>query len=146
MNLLYRHAMLDYLQDFEEAEEAEEANEVIHNAPIGIHFVNSDGIIIYANPFELDILGYTQDEYVGHNTGKFQIDKNALSDMMARLNRQETLTNYPVQVKAKQGVKYFLVNSSAYFKDDKFIHTRCFTANIDKSVYDVFVLHSEYYK
>jgi len=131
---------LDYLQ------ELEEVNEVIHNAPIGIHFVNSEGTIIYANPFELAMLGYAEDEYVGHNTEKFQVDKGALCDMMDRLSRQEVLANYPIQVKTKQGVKYFLLNSSAYFKDDEFIHTRCFTANIDKSVLDVFVLHSEYYQ
>ena len=130
---------MDYLLDLEDV------NEVIKNAPIGVHLVNAKGIIIYANPFELAMLGYTEDEYVGHNTAEFQMDKNVLSDMMARLNRQEFLKNYPAKVKAKQGVKYFLINSSAYFKDGEFIHTRCFSSNIDQPVYDVFVLHSEYY-
>ena len=126
-------------------QEFEEFEDVFLNASIGIIFVNADGVIIYANPYELKELGYTEDEYVGHNACEFQVGGNVISDVMARLNNKEILVNYPISVKAKQGVKYFLLNSSAYTQDDKFVHSRCFSSNISKSVYDVFVTHSEYY-
>ena len=128
------------------SQEYEGISDLIHNASVGIHFVNADGIIIYANPKELEMLGYTEEEYIGHHTSEFQLEEHILCDMMARLSRQETLKNYPVKVKAKQGIKYFLFNSNAYFKDEKFVHTRCFGADIYKPVYDAFVSNSEYFK
>lgn len=131
---------MNYSQEFENI------SDLIHNASVGIHFVNSDGIIIYANSTELEMLGYTEEEYIGHHTSEFQLEDHILCDMMARLGQQETLKNYPAKVKAKQGVKYILFNSTAYFKDEKFVHTRCFAADIYKPVYDAFVSHSEYFK
>lgn len=128
------------------SQEYEEIADVLHNAPVGVHFVNADGVIIYANPHELEVLGYQNSDYVGHNTAEFQIDQTVLGDMLVRLQRHEILTNYPAKVRGKDEVKYFLFNSSVYFKDGKFIHTRCFTANISKSVYDSFVAESEYYR
>jgi len=127
-------------------QEHEEIAAVLHNAPVGVHFVNAQGVIIYANPHELEVLGYQHDDYVGHNTAEFQVDMAILGDMLVRLQHHEILTNYPAKVRAKIGIKYFLFNSSVYFKDGKFIHTRCFTANISKCVFDSFVKESEYYK
>lgn len=120
-------------------QEHEKNSDFVHDASIGIHFVN-------ANQSELEMLGYTREEYIGHHTSEFQLEEHVLLDMMARLSRQETLKNYPVKIKAKQGLKYVLFNSNAYFKGDKFIHTRCSSADIHKNIYDVFVSESEYFK
>ena len=37
------------------------------NASICLHWVNASGIIIWANAAELKLLGYTEEEYIGHN-------------------------------------------------------------------------------
>jgi PAS domain S-box-containing protein len=116
------------------------------NASIGIHFVDKDGIIIYANPFDLEILGYTEDEYVGHHVSEFQLDEDILSDMLCRLTNNEPLSNYPARVQAKDKIKYLLYNSNVYHKDGEFIHTRCFASEIDRETYEIFKRHSDYFK
>jgi PAS domain S-box-containing protein len=126
-------------------QDVEEINEAVDNASVGIIFLNSDGFINYANLLELDVLGYTKDEYVGHHASEFTDDEGVVTDVMSRLNRKETLKNYPISLKAKQGIKHFLLNSTTYTKDDKLVHSRCFFSNISKLVYDVCVEHSEYY-
>lgn len=123
----------------------ESSDNLIHNASVGIHFVDGDGQIIYANQTELETLGYHRDEYVGHNSSEFQLDNNVLADMMERLGRREILKNYPARVKGKDGIKYILYNSSVYEEDGKFIHTRCFATDIDEIIYHAFVQESDYF-
>jgi PAS domain S-box-containing protein len=36
------------------------------NAPVGIHSLSEKGIILWANDAELNSLGYTAEEYIGH--------------------------------------------------------------------------------
>lgn len=112
---------------------------------MGIHSVAADGTIVYANQYELEILGYTEDEYVGHNTSEFQIDKPVLKDMNNRLGKFEILKNYPARVQGKNSIKYILYNSSVFHKDNQFIHTRCYSIDVDKNTYDAFKEISSYF-
>ncbi|MEH6345389.1 MAG: PAS domain-containing protein [Bermanella sp.] len=116
----------------------EDSIDFINNSSIGIHTVSAEGIIEYANQFELNSLGYAEDEYVGHHVSKFQMDKSALKEMMQRLGDFEILKNYPAKVQAKDEIKYILYNSSVYVKDGEFIHTRCYGVEIASQVYDIF--------
>lgn len=36
------------------------------NAPVGIHSLSDEGIILWANDAKLDSLGYTAEEFIGH--------------------------------------------------------------------------------
>src|SRR5262245_16726214 len=45
----------------------QELADFFNNAPIGLHWVGKDGTILRANQSELDLLGYSRDEYVGQN-------------------------------------------------------------------------------
>jgi len=119
----------------------ESPEEFIDNSSIGIHAVSPEGIIIYANTCELDVLGYTRSQYVGHHVSEFQMDERCLSDMMIRLGRLETLKNYPARVQGKDGIKYVIYNSSVYEEDGKFRHTRCYGTEVEKFIYDIFIKH-----
>ena len=44
------------------------------NSAIGLHIVSGDGIILRANKAELDLLGYTAEEYVGRHIAEFHAD------------------------------------------------------------------------
>jgi PAS domain S-box-containing protein len=121
----------------------EHPREFINNSSIGIHAVSAEGIVVYANPCELELLGYVKEEYVGHHVSEFQLDKELLADMMQRLGRFEELKNYPAKVQAKSCVKYIIYNSSVYEEDGKFIHTRCYGTEVEKIIYDVYLkLHN----
>jgi PAS domain S-box-containing protein len=101
------------------------------NASIGLHWVNSDGIIIWANPAELQMLGYTEDEYIGHHISEFHAHKGAIKDILNRLSTGQVLTNYEAELLQKDGAtRHVAINSSVLWEGDKFVHTRCFTIDI----------------
>jgi len=117
----------------------ENTEDFINNSTIGIHFVSPEGVVVYANQYELEMLGYEKEEYVGHQVSDFQIDKHCLSDMMERLSRFEKLKDYPAKVQGKTSIKYIIYNSSVYEKDGNFVHTRCYGTEVEKIIYDVYV-------
>ncbi len=45
----------------------ERLEDFLDNASVGIHLVGNDGTIIYANKTELELLGFSSEEYIGHN-------------------------------------------------------------------------------
>jgi len=117
---------------------AENPEEFINNSSIGIHAVSPEGIVVYANQCELEVLGYEKQEYVGHHVSEFQVDKHCLADMMSRLGRFEVLKNYPAKVRAKAGIKYIIYNSSVHEKNGEFVHTRCYGAEVEEVIYDAY--------
>jgi len=115
--------------------------EFIDNSSIGIHAVSPEGIIIYANSCELEVLGYAKSQYVGHHVSEFQLDEDCLSEMMMRLSRFEKLKNYPARVRGKNSIKYVIYNSSVFEENGEFKHTRCYGTEVEKVIYDVFLKH-----
>jgi two-component system sensor histidine kinase VicK len=109
-------------------ERIHELEDFIENAALPLHWVNGSGIITWANKFELDMLGYSKEDYVGRHIANFHADKDVIEDILKRLTNKETLINYPAQLVAKDGsIKKVLINSNVFWKDGKFVHTRCFT-------------------
>lgn len=114
---------VEYLRDF------------IENAPMPLHWVNGSGIIIWANQAELDLLGYSKDEYINNHISTFHLDQEVIDDIMNRLVNKETLKDVPARLICKNGgIKYVLINSNVYWKNNEFIHTRCFTKDITEIV------------
>ena len=111
--------------------EIESLLDFIENASLPLHAVNGSGIIIWANKAELDFLGYSKEEYFGKHISHFHANKDVIEDILVRLTKKETLRNYPAQLKCKNGeIKSVLINSNVLWKNDEFIHTRCFTRDI----------------
>jgi PAS domain S-box-containing protein len=109
----------------------QELQDFLENASVAIHWVGPDGSILRANQAELDLLGYRQDEYLGRNIREFHVDQAAIEDILARLTRGEVLHDYPARLRHKDAsVKDVLIDSSVYFRNGEFIHTRCFTRDI----------------
>ena len=109
----------------------QDLTDYLENAVEGLHWVGPDGTIIWANAAELALLGYTRDEYVGHNIVEFHVNLPALEDMLSRLRRQESLKDHEARMRCKDGtIKHVLVSSNALFRDGEFIHTRCFTRDV----------------
>jgi PAS domain S-box-containing protein len=103
----------------------------IETSTIGLHWVGADGTILWANQAELDLLGYAREKYVGRNITEFHVDEPVINDMLARLNRGETLRDHSARMRHRDGsIRHVLVNSSVLFEDGKFIHTRCFTRDV----------------
>ena len=103
----------------------------LDHAAEGLHFVGADGTILWANQTELDLLGYSHEEYIGHNIAEFHVDSPVIEDILARLTRGETLLNYEARLRRKDGsIRFVQINSNVLWRDDEFLHTRCFTRDI----------------
>jgi PAS domain S-box-containing protein len=103
----------------------------VENATIGLHWVGSDGKIIWANSAELRMLGYEEDDYIGHHISEFHKNQSCIEDILQRLANNEVLRNYEAELICKDGsIKHVAINSSVLWEGGKFMHTRCFTVDI----------------
>jgi len=101
------------------------------NAAVGLHWIGADGTILRANRTELEMLGYTQEEYVGHNIAEFHVDKPVIDDILKKLAGAEALHNYEARLRCKNGsIRHVLVSSNIFFENGRFVHSRCFTRDI----------------
>jgi PAS domain S-box-containing protein len=108
-----------------------ELADFIENASVGLHWVGADGTILWANQAELDLLGYTREEYIGRKINEFHADRDVIGDILRRLTNKETLHDYEARLKCKDGsVRHVLINSNVMWEEDRFVHTRCFTRDI----------------
>jgi PAS domain S-box-containing protein len=108
-----------------------ELSDFIENAVLGMHWVGPDGTIKWANRAELELLGYSREEYVGHHVAEFHADQDVITDILQRLSQGEELHSYEARLKAKDGsIRQVLISSSVYCENGEFVHTRCFTRDI----------------
>jgi len=134
---------LDMFFDISEPKRAEETSrrverefrDFVENASVAMHWVGPDGIILWANRAELDMLGFAAEEYIGHHIAEFHADKAAIQAILQRLTNRETLRNCEVTLRCKDGtVRHALISSNVLWDGDKFIHTRCITRDITERV------------
>ena len=98
---------------------------------MGMHWVAAGGTILWANQAEMDLLGYSPAEYVGHHIAEFYVDRDVIEDVLGRLATHETIRQREVRLRCKDGsIKHVLVSSNVLWDGDTFVHTRCFTVDI----------------
>ena len=109
----------------------QELADFFDHAPMALHWVGPDGIILRVNEAELRLLGYTRDEYLGHHIAEFHADQHVIADILRRLHAGEELQDYEARLVCKDGtIKHVLINSNVLWEQGQFIHTRCFTRDI----------------
>lgn len=109
----------------------ERLEDFLNNATVGVHLVDRKGIILYANTAELEMLGYSAEEYIGHNINEFHVLQSELESIFSKLLKNERINNHEATLRCKDGsIREVVINSNAYFEKDTFKHTRCFTRDI----------------
>lgn len=117
--------------ELELQKKAKELQDYFDNATIGLHWVDSNGIIVWANKAELQLLGYTEEEYIGHHIAEFHVERPIIDDILTRLSRNETLNQYEALLRCKDGnIRNVIINSNVLWEDGNFVHTRCFTLDV----------------
>ena len=103
------------------------------SAPVAFHWIDEDGRIIWANRAELELLGYTSEEYIGRPAAEFHADADVIADILQRLARHETVNNCEARLRRKDGsIRYVLISSNVLWENGKFVHTRCVKRDITK--------------
>ncbi|MGB2695618.1 MAG: PAS domain S-box protein [Dehalococcoidia bacterium] len=106
-------------------------SDFIENAPTGLHWVGPDGAILWANQAELDLLGYSEDEYVGRHIAEFHVDQDVIQRILDRLLNGQDIHGVEARLRRRDGsIRHVLVDSNARVEDGKFVHSRCFTLDI----------------
>lgn len=105
----------------------------LENAPVGIHMVNPEGVIVFANKAVLELYGFEEDEFIGQPVKKFYQPSDSLDEIVTRLTTGEEFKNASLRIGCKDGsVKDVLLSCNAHFEDGKFKHARCFTRDISE--------------
>jgi PAS domain S-box-containing protein len=115
--------------DVEQREKDAELIDFFQNAPIAMHWLSGQGKVLWANQTELNVLGYTAEEYIGQDIMKFcPDDEELVLEIFKQLGSGNTIKDVPVRFRTKDGkIVYLLIDSNVrYEKDGSFGHTRCF--------------------
>jgi PAS domain S-box-containing protein len=126
-----------------------ELRDYVENANICMHWVDANGTIKWANNAELDFLGYTAEEYIGHHIAEFHVHRNKIDDILTRLSCNEKLNKYESELRCRDGsVKAVQINSSVYSEHGKFIHTRCITIDVteEKRLWEALAVSESRYR
>ena len=107
------------------AEREMELTDFLENAAVGLHKIDANGIVTWANRAELDMLGYPPAEFIGQPVADFVVQPGQAASLLARVKSGETLRDEHVQMRCKNGAtKDVVINSSPLFVDGKFVCTR----------------------
>ena len=111
----------------------QELNNFLETALIGLHRVGPDGMILWANAAEMEMLGYRPEEYIGHHIAEFHADETAINEVLGTLGRGDKLYEYEARLRCKDGsIKYVVIDSSVLWEEGRFVHTQCFTRDITR--------------
>jgi PAS domain S-box-containing protein len=125
------HALRESLRELTAKDE--ELRDFVENAPIGLHRLDPNGVVLWANRRELEMLGYAAEEYVGRRISEFHLDPSVVEDMLARLRDGDAVNDVEARMRAKDGsTRCVLIHASAYARNGRFVHARCFTQDISR--------------
>jgi PAS domain S-box-containing protein len=112
-----------------------ELSDFLENAIEGLHRVGPDGKVLWANKTELDMLGYTQEEYIGHPISEFHVDREVSDAILAKLQRGEIIFDCPARLRCKDGsIKHVRIDCNALMVNEEFVSTRCITRDVTERV------------
>jgi PAS domain S-box-containing protein len=111
--------------------ERENLQDLLDNAVMPIHQMDTRGVIVWTNKAELELLGYTAGEYIGHPIGEFFVDSDVVEDMIGRLGRGETLRDFEARVRTRSGeIRNVVIAAHAFDTNGRLVHTLAFTRDV----------------
>jgi PAS domain S-box-containing protein len=109
----------------------QELSDFFEHACVGLQWAGPDGTILRVNQAELDMLGYSHDEYAGHSITEFYADPSRAKTLLALLHAGDEVTDFEARLRCRNGtIKHVLINANVLWEGGKFIHSRCFTRDI----------------
>jgi PAS domain-containing protein len=117
------------MSEAEKAEWFDILNDFFDNAPVGVHFVGLNGVMMRANRAEVALLGY-QDEpgsYIGCHVRHIHHETAVVEMLLQRLVEGFPVISQPAYLKRRdKQLEAVLIYSGLRLKGGKFQNTRCF--------------------
>ncbi len=105
-------------------------NDLFDKTTVGVEWVDPNGRIIRANPAELELLGYSESEYVGRPLTDFHTDPEAIQRILERAAAGETIRNHESRVRTKDdSIKHVRMDCNAFRQDGEIAYFQIFTRN-----------------
>ena len=95
-----------------------ELQQFVANCHLGLHCIDSDGRILYANPTEFEMLGYSPEEYIGHSIAEFFIDEAISHDIFKSIRARKPFVNNQAQLRRNDGSFLDVEISSCVYQDE----------------------------
>jgi PAS domain S-box-containing protein len=112
-----------------------ELSDFVENAAEALHQIGPDGKILWANPAQLKLLGYSAEEYVGHYFAEFYIDHQRFDQFWQQLMLTRVVRDFQASLRCKNGsVKHVLIHSSGLWVERTFLYTRCFIRDVTERI------------
>jgi PAS domain S-box-containing protein len=134
-----QHAERAFRDSFRELRRAEqelrdrqrELQDFVENAPVGLHRIDADGRILWANRAELELLGYGAPEYFGRNIADFHADPRVAQRLLAHLAKGETVRDFEATLRTRDGsLRHVNISSNVHRREGRFLHARSFTRDV----------------
>jgi PAS domain S-box-containing protein len=122
-----------------------ELGKFLERAMVALHWIAPDGVILWANQAELDLLDCARDDYVGRPSAEFYVDPARVEDLLERLNRGEAVRDFEARLKTKNGaIRNVLITASGVFESGKFLRGQILTFDIrERKLVEARLLESE---
>jgi two-component system, LuxR family, sensor kinase FixL len=123
-----------------EAEEALRRSEhnlsiFFNQAPVGLVWLSAGGTILRANLAQLDLLGYSAEEYLGQSFLKFSGEPSQGLELLRRLAAKETVRNFPMTRRRKDGtIRHVLVDANSFWNENQFQYSSIFLRDISDRI------------
>jgi PAS domain-containing protein len=104
-------------------------NDFFDNAPVGVHFVGLNGVMMRANRAEVSLLGYQDDpgSYIGCHVRHIHHETAVVESLLQRLVEGFPVISQAAYLKRRDGkLEPVLIYSGLRLKGGKFQNTRCF--------------------
>ncbi len=109
----------------------DEIEALFENGAVGIHWLDLDGRILRANRAELDILGFSREEFVGRSFSEFHTDPRSAGEFLARLENKMPLRDFETSLRARDGSpRRVLIDADHLRVDGRPSRIQCFLRDI----------------
>ena len=108
-----------------------ELTDLLENALEGILQTGPDRRVRWANKALLHLLGFSAEEFVGHDLAEFHVHRQTAEEFWGKLMRGEDLYDFAAEFKCKDGsVKHALIHCNGLWENGNLVHTRSFIRDV----------------
>ena len=98
----------------------------LEQAAAGVHLVDTDGLIVWANGAALEMLGYDPADLVGRPAADLHVDRDVLEDALRRASRGRTVRSVRTRLRGKDGrVRAALMSCGPNWRDGEVAGAHC---------------------